>query len=399
MSKRWSVWCSVWLCCRVFAQVPPHTLHVEGTGSYDSNVLSNALVGRLYKGGELGRDLRQKVADDLHASNRAGYLLSGDLWYAWSDSVAGRPWSWRIGVGHRSLLGLRFTPDVYRLAFFGNAAYQDAVAELGPSAFEQVDYQRIGFGAGRPDRWMVRVDLVNGSRLQAGSIRRADLYTAPSGEYLAVDLDGRYWRNDTTGNSGPQRGLGAALSAEWTFLRWGAEQRNPLTVSLEDLGFIAWNAQSLSVRSNERIMYEGFRVDDVLDLDGLVIGRQALQDTLGLGYTAGGFIRPLPFRTMLRTAWGDGEEQRTYEAFAEWRYLPGYLPYVGVVRRFRPEGACLRPEVQLTYGGFGGVRLGAGLTGALGEHVLLRLRLPNLVGLVVNDAPGQAVAFALDVRW
>lgn len=379
---------------------PAHRVHVEVSGLYDSDVLSNEFIGALYNGGMIDRALRGTVADDLRSSNRGGLVATADAWYAWRDTLRQRPWTWRLGLAHRTMLGIRFAPDAYRVAFFGNAAFENDIAELGPSAFTQLSYQRIAFGGGRPGVWHLQLGLVNGMRLDAADIPKADLYTANDGEFLEVDLQGRYWRTDTATAPGvAHQGLGLSLSGEWTFLRWGKGDRNKVTVTVDDLGFIAWNAQSLHHRSDQTVHYDGIHVDDILDLDGLVIGRQELQDTLGLSFEKAAFLRPLPGRVTLSAAWGPGVELKRYEAVVDWRYLPGYLPWACVVRRFRLMHPGFVPELQMSYGGFGSLRVGTGFTSTIGRHCMLRLQLPNLVGLVDRTASGQAVGLTAEFRW
>lgn len=381
-------------------QAPAHRLHLEVSGLYDSNVLSNEFIGALYKGGVIDRALREAVAEDLRSSNRGGLVLSADAWYAWRDTLRQRPWTWRVGLAHRTMLGIRFAPDAYRVAFFGNAMFENDIAQLGPSAFHHLSYQRLAFGGGRPGRWHLQLGLVNGVRMDAADIRSADLFTANDGEFLEVDLNGRYWRTDTATAPGlANQGLGLSLSGEWTFLRWGNMGRNTATVAVEDLGFITWNAQSLHHRSERTVHYDGIHVDDILDLDGSLVGRRELQDTLGLSFEKASFTRPLPGRVTLRTAWGAGLELKTYEAVVDWCHLPGYLPWAGIVRRFRVAHPGFVPEARISYGGFGGLRVGAGFSSAIGRHFLLRMQLPNLVGLMDRTAAGQAVGLTAEVRW
>jgi hypothetical protein len=380
---------------------PAHRLAIEAVGLYDASSIRNELITGLYKGGYIDRDLRERSAEAMNGNNRFGYELGARITYSWGHLFGGnvnaRP---RISIAHTDIMGLSFTDDAYNLTFFGNQAYEGRTASLGPARMEQVRYQTIGFGIeDKRTRSFIELQVVNGQSLNAMDLDRADLHTGMDGRYLRLDLNGGYSRTDTTADAfGKSRGLGAAVSFEvrrpFTLCRHSAL----FTFGIRDLGFIAWNDRSLRVPKDSTVLYEGFRVDDILDLDGALSGQQTWQDTLGLNYERGAFLRPLP-ALMHASLFCALDEQRSLVLRIEQRALPGYVPRTTLMYRHMIEPRWLQGRASISYGGFGGLRFGLGAACQLTRTVHAQLDLPNVAGMVSGSARGKAVLLGVNVSW
>ncbi len=278
-------------------QKPKSRLTIDMMGMYDSNALRNDLVVGLWKGGDLSRDVRELSQQALQGHNRAGYEGSFRTSYTWGASLFGdksmRP---LVSVGYRDLMGMRFTDDLYNLTFFGNAAYEGKTAVLAPSAQEEQRYQTIGVGMkAAGSETYLRLDLVNGQYLNAVHLKQADVYTAEDGRYIQADLDGTWSTSDTSVQSF-SNGLGLGLSAGVQMNGRLFGRRLKVFLEVNDLGFIAWNGGSQRLVKDGVERYDGVYVDDIIDLDGALVGEGQLRDTLGLNTSGGGFMRPLPTR-------------------------------------------------------------------------------------------------------
>lgn len=385
--------------------VVQHRFTLDVSAGYDSNVLPNDLVIGIYRGGLLGSDVRQRTMDGMGNANRAGYELGGRATYAWGDSLFGHAgWMPRISLAYQSVMGVRFTSDVYALSFFGNADFEDRNAHLGPGEFEQSTYQSIGLGIeGRNSGSFVELAFVNGQSLNAGHIQKADLYTAPFGRYLELQLDGEYHRSDTA-KGGFNKGIGAAINGQWQHMFRFFRSPAVFSIGVSDLGFIAWNSNALSVKKDSTIRYEGIEIKDILDLDGLLVNKTTLQDSLGLGYSKGSFTRMLPARIEAKLGAGRFHKRshfhgmQPYQLAADYRYLPGYVPHAGLTRNFI-LAECMAVSVGAGYGGFGDLRASAGLMGTLGKYLMIGVHTPNVIGFFSSQANGKAIALCLGAAW
>jgi hypothetical protein len=377
---------------------PRHFLRFDVLGMYDSNVLRNELVMGLWRGEDLGRDLRQRSQRTTQTANRAGYLVDARMSYAWGEALFGdasmRP---RLSVSASDVMGLRYADDLYNVTFFGNGGYENRVAELGPGSLEQVRYQTFGFGMeDKSSRSYLMLQLVNGQRLTSANIRQADLFTGTDGRYLRLDVDGDLARSDTAGNAFTN-GLGMAISAEVVHAFSIAKRPAQFTVGVYDLGAIAWNGNALRVPKDSTLIYDGIGVADVIDLDGVVVGQDGLQDTLGLGYARGAFLRPLPARALarLRVAAAD---RIGITAQVEVRALPGFLPRTTLAGDHR-FGRNERLRLEVSQGGFGGWRTGAAWEHRFCKALRATLAAENGMGLVSANARGRSLSLGVELEW
>ncbi len=376
-----------------------HMLRWETTAMYDATALRNDLISALWRGGYISRELRQRSEGTSNSTQRGGYALESTLSYAWGGSFIGletvRP---RLSVSYRDLLGLRYSTDLYRATFFGNADHENDVMHLAPSAYEKVRYQVFGFGVEHKETGSyLMLHAVSGQDLGAAIIAEADLFTATDGRYLRLELDGDHSRSADDGSSGwRSRGIGAALSFRLNTPLHMGKHALDLSLGGEDLGEVYWNDRSLRVKRDTTILYDGIRVDDVLDLDGVLIDGDGLQDTLGLAYTRGGVLRPLPAKLFASLSY-DAAFGMRYSAELDYRRLPGYRPHVVVGARHTYRQNAFRAEAS--FGGFGGWRAGLGAERILCQRLVLELRVPNVIGMVSENARGRAVMLSLGLYW
>lgn len=380
-------------------------LHVEASGLYDSNALRNDLILGLWRGDVLSEDLRRSTQDQLKGNNRAGYALDFRATYTWGDSLFGnRGLKPVISIAHHSVLGLRFSDDLYNLTFFGNTPYENRTAALGGTAFSQITYQTFGFGfQDRASSSYLQLQIVNGQRGSSASLRQADLFTATDGRYLQLDFDGSYLRSDTSqGGFGTSSGLGLAISAavEKSVRVLGTDAK--LLFGVTDLGFVVWNGDSERLVNNTVIYYDGITVQNVFDLDGVVVDQAALQDTLGLKYERGRYTQVLPTTAQVRFRTGRSlKKQVLYPGSYLWeisitqRNLPGFVPHTMVTRSFLGSRK-FKPEVSASYGGFGGFRVGLGAQWLMKNGAIM-LRAPNVLGFVSGSASGAGVVLSAEL--
>ena len=372
-----------------------NTLQFEGWGLFNANTVYNELLVGLWRGDELDRTIRERSADALKTRNSLGYDLGARITWTGAPGLFGKAdWRPMISIGHTEQMGLRFTEDLYRTTFFGNASYEDRTAELGPSAFTQLRYQSFGAGIHHARTGsFVRLDLLIGQYYASADIAQADLYTGIDGRVIRADLDATYQLSDTAGSEwGRNNGAGAALSAGWTYA-FGKDKRTRIGLRVNDLGFIRWNDEAVAITKDTLIEFQGFEVLNVLDLDNAIIGEDQLIDTLGLRYTAGGFTAVSPFLASLslEREWGYGWHA---SLLVQQRYIPGYIPQVVLSAAKRLADRALL-GASLGYGGHGGLLLGLGARCRLGEGFWIDLGTPNVLGFALGTTRGMGLSGGL----
>ncbi|MEZ4755502.1 MAG: hypothetical protein R2817_01605 [Flavobacteriales bacterium] len=377
-----------------------HLLRVEGALLYNSNAIFNELPGHLLRGEDLERELRQRSSDALAGRERAvfGYGYHGRLTWTGARLQDGRSrWRPTASFALQEYAGARITPDLYDLVFFGNARFEGRTAALAPAAYEQVRYSALGIGVvDQHTRSFVRLALVQGSSLTAVDVNWADLYTGVDGRVLRSAVLASYLNSDTAGNDWARNnGLGAAVSGQWETRIRSAARPTYLSVGVEDLGVVRWNANSVRLDKDTVIRYEGLAVDNVLDLDAILIGEYQLLDTFGLRYRTGARTRLLPFRAHLAYR-VEGRSGWHFALVAQYQHLPSYLPQLtaGLARRMSERGAW---GASVSYGGYGGLLVGAGGRYRVGRRITVEASVPQLIGFAGGRTRGLGALLAVQV--
>jgi hypothetical protein len=344
--------------------------------------------------------VRERTQGRLNGRNSVGADLGARVTWTGRDSLFGvahlRP---MVSVGHREVIGMRFADDLYGLAFFGNAPYEDATAYLGPTAHLAIRYQSMGFGiADATSGSYLRLDVVQGQSFNASDIPFASLYTAPDGIALEVDLVGEYWSSDTASSAfGRNNGMGLGISGR--IVSRHDVGGTPMDVSFEvnDLGFVAWNPRAVRLYKDTTAYFEGFQVENVLDLDGVLVGEGQLLDTFGLRYRENAFNTILPFRAALGVNLQFAERWQA-GLVIEQRNLPGFEPQI-TLSGSRRMGQRTLLGASLGYGGFGKLRLGLAMRTRIGERIHITLATSQVPAWITTRTMGLGAMAGIGVGF
>ncbi|MBK7298267.1 MAG: hypothetical protein IPI91_17265 [Flavobacteriales bacterium] len=377
-------------------------IQLTGDFDYNANSLLNELPLALLQGGYIDRVLRQRSLDAVRKkdNNRAGYVLSTRLsWKGQNWFLGHRNWRPLISFSHQDQMGLKFADDLFDVTFFGNASFEGQRADLGPTAYKQTRFQTAGFGIQfRETASYVRLDIVNGQSLTDINAKWAGLFTGEDGRILRATINGKFLQSDTAGSElGRKNGLGAAVSGGWSTELQRTELRTFLAFEVINLGFVHWNGNAVNLEKDTVILYDGIRVTNILDLDNALTGTAQLQDTFGLSYRTEGTTTLLPFQirgaitTQLNARW-------TGTFTLDQRYLPGYVPQISASST-RRLGAHALLGMSISYGGFGGLRVGLASKIRIGQHVLVTVGTPHLPGFLMGSMRGAGAQFGLVVGF
>ncbi len=377
-------------------------IEAEASFVFNANSVYNELPWALYQGGFIDRDLRQRSMDAVHekARNAAGHALSARITWIGPDCFLKHPhWRPMVSAAHHDVEGMHFTDDLFEVTFFGNASFEGERADLGPSAYTQTRYQTLGFGI-NDDRSgsYVRLDLVNGQSIYKADAEWAGLYTGVDGRVLRASILGDFYQSDTASSAfGGSNGLGLAFSGRWATTVRRTHRPIDLAFEVQDLGFARWNGNAVRIRKDTVITYEGFEVANIFDLDQLLIGEAQLRDTFGLQYSTGGFSSLLPFQASASASMELGHGWRG-TAVIDQRYLPGYVPQVTFTGSHRCGSHALL-GASLSYGGFGGLRIGLASRIRIGERVLVSIGSPHVPGFFLGTTRGAGLSFGVSVGF
>ncbi|MEZ4807857.1 MAG: hypothetical protein R2815_10380 [Flavobacteriales bacterium] len=375
---------------------------VEAFASFDhnANTIYNELPLKLLQGGYLERELRQRSLDAIREKprNSAGYDLESRLTWTGRDCFLGhRNWRPIVSIAYQEHMGIRFTDDLYDVTFFGNASFEGTRADLGPSAYEQVRYGSLGAGIrDARSNSFVRIDLVTGRSISQVDLKWGGLFTGEDGRVLRANILGDLFQSDTaTSSLGSGNGLGAAVSGRWEIRAKRKTRPTTFAMEIQDLGFVRWNANAVRIEKDTLVIFEGFRVADLFDLDAALTGEAQLLDTFGLRYRTGGRTTLLPFRasgSMTMCLTGRWNATITIDQ----RNLPGYVPMVCISSSHRIGQRALLAG-SLGYGGFGGLRVGAATRIKVGDRIRVNIGTPHLPGFLMGRMRGAGAMCGIDI--
>lgn len=372
-----------------------NVLLLDGNYHFGSTALSNDLVLGLLRAEFISRDVRERNSDAISGTADVGQSISADIKYVLKDTLFGKPrLRSMLHAGHRNLTGISFTKELFDLTFFGNKPFENQEVDIAPTMAEQQAFQKFGWGVMDDSTlsW-IAISFVKGQRLQYVDIEKAAIFTANDGRYIDAQLQGEYVLSDTANNTfGAFNGAGAAVDLElnrgvnWIDDGW-------ISLSIQDLGVVSWNNNTQKLTSDSLYRYEGIEVSNVLDLDGVVIGDNAIQDTLGLRFKKESDVRPLPGFIRLAIS-GRLNTNITAELSASYRYIAGFTPLVAL-HGYYSLSTRTRTGLLLSYGGFNEFRAGVAFESIVANKVYLKAVAANLPGPVSDQAKGAEFGFGL----
>jgi hypothetical protein len=251
---------------------------IYGNVDYSSSAVTSAFATNFIEGNYLDSIHKQQVSSRLKNSNRLGYSLNyGIFGVLYNDTVKGkRAFNFFIAMRHKDYLNVTFPPDVFNVAFYGNASYAGKSAQLSPFNLNSISYQQLEIGSvctnfGGKAKFGFGVSFLVGQQLQAISLSTGSLYTDPYGQYIQLTSDAKYNASDSTPGHSYLNGYGASLDFYFNAPYKIGKRGGTITVSITDLGFINWNSHSLSYNKDTSYTYSGITINGLNNLQNATI--------------------------------------------------------------------------------------------------------------------------------
>jgi len=277
-------------------------VQVNGSGMLGSNSLDNHFFKKSILGGHLEADHLNKLYDEMNTLNRAGFNVNGGLdLYNFLDTIFKRPdWGLRAGFSTNYHAFLRFNRDLYKTIYMGNKSFADQTVELGPLAAGYQSWQKFGVGIFNKKTWSsLSLSLVAGQQYQSLIVNDAALYTSATGDSLSLSYQGDYLRSDSL-RKGFANGSGLGLALDFDFNLPMQDQKGVISISIRDIGFIAWNKQSQRFNFDSLTTWTGVEVNNLFQLDTDTLDLPNLKDTLNFTRKNERFAATLPASVHMR---------------------------------------------------------------------------------------------------
>ena len=223
-------------------------------------------------------------------------------------------------------------------------------------------------------------------------MQNAQLYTSPTGDSLALSYTGDYYRSDTL-KSGWANGSGLGLALDLDFNLPIAEHKGAISIGLRDLGFVAWNKQSEQIVFDSLTTWTGIETNNLFDLATDTLDLPNLTDSIYTTTTKKNFVAVLPLSLHVRFSKYFTKTDYYELGVSIWPNRAAVpLVYLGMNHLI---GDRFIFSERISYGGYGGLGLGAEMQWMPKGQWLFKLGTHHLGGFTMNSAHSRDFTFTV----
>jgi hypothetical protein len=251
----------------------------------DINTASSLNNAMLNASGFIESDLKDENFDRLTDLNQGGSNVDLKLFYRqnraelWGVKNLGFyfAFEWHFMDEHQ------FTKDLYSLILYGNKDFAGQEADLAYSGRHQINYYQFKVGLQKQSEsnkhiFGANLGLNLGNQFTAFQFDDlSSFYTSPLGKEVRLTSNLEYYQSDTSAMQWYQmNGVGVSVDL---FYKYQKKDNYSIAFSVENLGFIHWNKNTLSLKEEKTHVFEGVEVDNIFDIpEPLVKSDDTLND-------------------------------------------------------------------------------------------------------------------------
>lgn len=339
----------------------------------NSNTWNQSLINALIYGDYLEETPQQNALNNSSLHNRASVQTSIELGV---ESKINDRTSLYLGVGDRTVGMADVSKDLNEFILAGNKSFAGDTINADNSSFSLMRFQEFKLGLryqSMNQTFGIEASILNGELFQEFDIKTGRLYTDPIGSELSYDLDISRARSDSarTGLLAPN-GIGMSFNL---FYALDAKDYR-IYLGVNDIGWISWNDQSISIRYVSEEEWEATNVTLGEDA-GLNIN---IQDSIQSfeSFENKSLSRMLP--ALLFGGIQFEKRNYTHEIYANWRLNRAFVPWVQYRMTYQVRKE-LSSFIQVGAGGSGNYFVGLGTQLSFGPFQT-SFALTNMEGLL-----------------
>lgn len=357
-----------------------------------SSTLNNALLNA---SGFIDDDLKDENRDRLGELNQAGTNVDLRFYYRQD-----RPELWGIkklgfyvAMEWHYLDEYRFTQDVYSLILYGNKDFAGQEANLSNTGRQSLNYYQFKLGLQKISKnnrhyFGINAALNLGNQLFSFEFNdKSGFYTSPLGnevyfrsntDYLEQDTAAPYWYQIS--------GIGASVDL---FYKYKVAGKYSIAVSVENIGYIHWNKNTLSFNENKIHSFSGVEVDNIFDIPNpLIQSSDTLRDYIYENTTQGTENTIIPIDMKLRYQQYFLSNSIEMVALIHYRMHSYMLPLYQIDATYRiNEYIKLGPIIS--YGGYTTFNAGLKMEFNFAKYYQIRLESRYLTGFAQHSFSGM----------
>ncbi len=340
-----------------------HEIILTGTADYASTSLHKSLTQKLFYGGEITTEIKDKSRDIHRGVNQFGSDLNAEAEYRnYAVSLFKNPnWGFTAKVGYYSFIGARYSKDLFDLTFYGNQNFLGDTASISGTKFSSYTFQKVGFGwLDKKSKSSISLNLFNLSGFSEATIRTGELFQSQNLDSMAISYDGNV---DFSTSSALMKGFGVGLDVDLRF-SVSTKKGNPLYYQFlgKNIGFASLTTPMNHYSADTVFSFTGLTFNQLLNGASFLDSNFSVLDTLGVqkSYVKKNIFLPgfLQFSKLV-----DPNSVRKLQEFYGVRMFlsSAYNPliFAGLDYRFTiGKDVKLNVGVNASYGGFTFYRFG-----------------------------------------
>ena len=340
-----------------------HEFIFSGTADYGSTSLHKSLTQKLFYGGEITDDIKEKSLNLHKGINRFGSDLNAEVEYRnyTTNLFKKNNWGFVVKAGFYSFINALYSKDLFELTFYGNQNYLGDTASLSGTKFSGLTYQKIGFGwLDKKSKSTVSLNMYSLNRYTSATFNGAEIYQSSAIDTLVIAYDGNArFSNSTNFFSG----LGIGLDVD---LRFSIPTKNTSPIYYQflakNIGIASFNRPLTEYAADTSLTFTGLTFNQVLNGSSFLDSNYSILDTIGIQKTQSNPLIFLPGFLQFSKLVDANSTRKLQEFYGVRLFLASaYTPLVFAGADYRISlGAKTNVNIGInaSYGGFSRFRFG-----------------------------------------
>lgn len=258
---------------------------VHGEYDFNSTAIQNGFVNKFIVGGYLDSVTKARSQKNMSAANRAGGSYAVGVTAFWG--MKGSKYSFITGLKQVEFFNSTFSQDFFSMAFFGNKMFEGKTANIGGTNINHFKFQEVKLGfiwdhIDTTAKVGFSVSYLKGQNLFQVNTGTSSIYTAADASEVYLNMHGSFTSSDTSKNKqgyGAFNGNGASAEFFADMPYQSKLGQSKFYVSVNNLGFIRWNQNTMNLNFDTNYIYKGVVVHNLFAVSDSSV-KQLSKDSL-----------------------------------------------------------------------------------------------------------------------
>jgi hypothetical protein len=340
-----------------------HEFILTGTADYASTSLRNSLTQKLFYGGEITNEIKDKSRELQRGVNLFGSDLNAEVEYRnYAVSLfKNQNWGFVAKAGYYSFINALYSKDLFDLTFYGNQGFIGDTAFISGTKFSSYSFQKIGFGwLNKKSKSSIALNLFNLSNYRNASIRTGELFQSAEIDSLSINYDGEAsFTNSSTFITG--LGIGIDVDLRFSVL---TKKNKPIYYQFlaKNIGFASFIEPINKYAADSVFSFTGLTLNQVLNGASILDSNFSVLDTFNVQKTTTKRTVFFPGFLQFSKLVDSNSDRKLQEFYGVRMFLcPAYNPLIFAGMDYRislGSNALMNIGITGSYGGFSRYRLG-----------------------------------------